>query len=87
MAISSDEHDLLDVFLIINLPNIANNNFFVSAPLGFQQFVDTVVVDNVSALNFPSDIRELLVNYILTRQVPDQRGLLRRRPILEQSVF
>lgn len=69
MAIASDERDILDVFLISNLANIAQNSPFVSAPLGFQEFIDTITIDNVRSLNFPSDVRDLLVNYILVNQV------------------
>lgn len=87
MAITSDQHDILEVFLIINLANIANNNPFVSAPLGIQNFIDTVTIDNVSTMTFPSDIRDLLVNYILTRQISNRFSLSNRRSFLEQSIF
>lgn len=83
MAIKSDEHDILEVFVITNLANIAENSPFVAAPLGLQNFIDTVTVDNVSNLNFPSDIRDLLVNYILTRQLGDRsRNNISRKPAI-----
>lgn len=72
MAIATDERDILDVYLILNLSSIANNTLFVSVPPGFQEFIDTVTVDNVRMLAFPSDVRDLLVNYILTRQLSNR---------------
>lgn len=84
MAIASDERDILDVFLIQNLANIAQNSPFVTAPLGIQEFLDTITIDNVVGLNFPSDVRDLLVNYILVRQI---RGLSRTNQHIGQGVM
>lgn len=75
MAMGSDERDILEVFLILNLSNIAQNSPYVFAPLGLQSFIDTVTIDNVRNLNFPSDLRDLLVNYILVDQINSQRSI------------
>lgn len=72
MAMGEDERDILDIFVILNLSNIARESPFVMAPLGFQQYIDTVVIDNTRTNVFPSDIRDLLVNYILVNQVGDR---------------
>lgn len=84
MAIASDERDILDVFLIQNLANIAQNSPFVAAPLGIQEFIDTITIDNVVGLNFPSDVRDLLVNYILVRQI---RSLSRTNQNIGQGII
>ena len=66
----SDTRDILDVFIIANLATVANNSGNVIVPLGFQDFIDVETVNHIRDLNFPTDIRELLVNYILVKQVP-----------------
>lgn len=73
MALGSDERDILEVFTILNLSNIARNSPFVFAPLGLQSFINTITIDNVRNLNFPSDLRDLLVNYILVDQINSPR--------------
>lgn len=72
MALGRDERDILDVFVILNLPNIARESLFVAAPLGLQQYIDTIVIENTNTTVFPSDIRDLLVNYILVNQLGDR---------------
>lgn len=72
MAMGADERDILDVFVILNLPNIARDSSYVLAPLGLQQYIDTVVINNTNTTVFPSDIRDLLVNYILVEQLGDR---------------
>lgn len=90
MALGRDEHDIMDIFLIQNLANIANNSQFISAPSGFMQFIDVTTYNNVRQLGFPSDLNQLLVNYILINQTGDVPSVgqttsnttLKRRPLI-----
>lgn len=72
MALGKSESDILDVFLILNLPNMVRESVFVTAPLGFQEFIDIITIDNLNSLGFRSDLRDVLVDYILTRQIRDR---------------
>lgn len=69
VAVAKDVRDILDVFVIQNLAAIANNEQFVNVPLGFQDFINTEVVNNVNNINLPSDLRNLLENYILVNKI------------------
>lgn len=69
MAIKRDVRTILDVFLISNLATIANFGTNLNTPRGLQKFIDTETVNNVKKINFPSDLANLLENYILTRQL------------------
>lgn len=69
LAVSKSVLDILDVFVIVNLPNIANNEQFVNVPLGLENFINTETVNNVKSIQLPSDLRNLLVNYILVNKI------------------
>ena len=69
MAIARDTRDILDVFIIANFSKIANFQENVVVPLGLQDFITIETVDNIQDLNFPRDVRELLVNYILVKKL------------------
>ncbi|WP_177505988.1 hypothetical protein [Anaerosinus sp.] len=69
MAIARDTRDILDVFIIANFSKIANFQENVVVPLGLQDFITIETVDNIRDLNFPRDVRELLVNYILVKKL------------------
>ncbi|MBP2631340.1 MAG: hypothetical protein H6Q70_1968 [Firmicutes bacterium] len=69
LAVKKDVLDILDVFVIVNLSNIANNEQNVNVPLGFEDFINTQVVNNVNSIQIPSDLRNLLVNYILVNKI------------------
>lgn len=69
MAVSKSVLDILDVFVIVNLPNIANNEQFVNVPLGLENFINTETINNVKSIQIPSDLRNLLENYILVNKI------------------
>jgi hypothetical protein len=69
LAVKKDVLDILDVFVIVNLSNISNNEQNVIVPLGFEDFINTQVINNVKSIQIPSDLRNLLVNYILVNKI------------------
>ncbi len=70
MAVRPDVRDILDVFVIANLSNIAQNNPVLNFPPELQDFVNTQVINNVGTASytasFPSDLRQLLSDFILS---------------------
>lgn len=76
MAVPSDVRDILDVFVILNLSSIANNQQIVNVPLGLDNFINSEVVNNVNRINISSDLRQLLENYVLVNQVIEGVPLL-----------
>ena len=71
LAVSKDVLDILDVFVILNLSTIANNEQVVNVPLGLENFINTETINNVKSIQLPSDLRNLLVNYILINKIND----------------
>ncbi|WP_110954550.1 hypothetical protein [Anaerosinus massiliensis] len=76
LAVPSDVRDILDVFVILNLASIANNQQIVNVPLGLDDFINSEVVNNVNRINISSDLRQLLENYVLVNQVIEGVPLL-----------
>ena len=70
MAVKSDVRDILDVFVIANLAQLAQNNVNLNFPPELQDFVDTQVINNLGTpsynASFQSDLRQILSNFILT---------------------
>lgn len=70
MAVRSDVRDILDVFVIANLAQLAQNNVNLNFPPELQDFVDTQLINNLGSpsynASFPSDLRQILSNFILT---------------------
>lgn len=84
MAIARDVRDILDVFIIENFAKISNFQENVVVPAGLQEFITIETVNNIRDLNFPRDVREILVNYILVKKL----SLLSQEPLssnVEQS--
>lgn len=69
MAVSSGVHDILEVFTVVNLPALATFNPILRVPAGLTPFIDTETVDKLNSINLAADYRELLVNYVLVRQL------------------
>lgn len=69
MAVPSDVHDILDVFTVSNLPALATFSPILRVPAGIISFIDTEAVDKLQNINLPADYREILVNYVLVRQL------------------
>ncbi|MEG6584481.1 hypothetical protein [Dendrosporobacter sp. 1207_IL3150] len=69
MAIQPDSRDILEVFLIANLANIAQNNPILNFPPELQDFVNTQVLNNIGDasynVSFASDLRQILSTFIL----------------------
>lgn len=65
MALRSDVQDIVDVLLISNINNLVGPNPVLVVPAGFGDFIDTQVVNNVGNLGLPSDVSQIVENFVL----------------------
>jgi len=86
MAVQEDVLNLLNVFLVNNLSSIANDRRGLQFPMGFQAFIQKEVVNNVEGLQFPSDLREIFVNYILVQEQSNPTRLERANPMRHAGI-
>lgn len=71
MAENNDVNMILEIFLYNDLANISDMQESLRFPIGFRSLIRTAVINNIPTLRFPSDLREILVDYILVRERGD----------------
>lgn len=65
MPLRSDTKDIVDVLLLANLGNLTGPNPVLVVPAGFGDFINTSVVNNLGNLGVPSDVRQIVENFVL----------------------
>jgi len=65
MPLRSDSQDIVDVLLLSNLGNLVGPNPVLVVPAGFGDFINTSVVNNIGSLGVPSDVAQIVENFVL----------------------